>query len=262
MSAITQCPQCGTRFKISQEQIEIHQGMVRCGRCQDVFNAQQYLHDDEPSPQLSLPIAAEDEPGMPDTDEARDEQTESAAPAPFTPIKQAQHFFVLKMDDVAAEQPEEQKRRWPLVMAALLLSLALLAQALYFFRVEIAARLPGLKPALVSACLALNCDIPLPQQAEQLSIESSDLELNPTRANVITLNATLRNNASYAQTYPHLELTLSDTADQVMARRSFAPQDYLRAGENEKQGLNGRREASIKLHLDISDLKASGYVVT
>ncbi len=56
MTEVTQCPQCGTRFKVSQAQRESHQGMVRCGRCQAVFNAAAHLHDDEPSPQLSLPI--------------------------------------------------------------------------------------------------------------------------------------------------------------------------------------------------------------
>lgn len=56
MSGITQCPDCSTRFKVSAEQLEAHDGLVRCGRCQHVFNAQEHMHSEEPDPQLSLPI--------------------------------------------------------------------------------------------------------------------------------------------------------------------------------------------------------------
>jgi predicted Zn finger-like uncharacterized protein len=54
MSDVTLCPQCATRFKVSDEQLEAHDGMVRCGRCQNVFNAREHLQEEEPSPQLSL----------------------------------------------------------------------------------------------------------------------------------------------------------------------------------------------------------------
>lgn len=60
MSTTTQCPQCNTRFKVSQEQLDAHQGLVRCGRCQAVFNAAEHLQDDQPSPQLDLPIGPEE----------------------------------------------------------------------------------------------------------------------------------------------------------------------------------------------------------
>lgn len=72
MNDITRCPECDTRFKVSEEQLAAHEGLVRCGRCQNVFNAREHLQAEEPSPQLSLPIgepsaAAED--SVPDTAE-------------------------------------------------------------------------------------------------------------------------------------------------------------------------------------------------
>src|SRR5512137_2145588 len=59
MTEITKCPVCGTRFKVTGAQLDAHDGLVRCGHCQDVFDARKYLHDDEPSRQLSLPIGPE-----------------------------------------------------------------------------------------------------------------------------------------------------------------------------------------------------------
>ncbi len=66
MTEITQCPECRTRFKVTDAQLDAHDGLVRCGHCHDVFNAREHLHDDEPSPQLTLPIDIESPANQPD----------------------------------------------------------------------------------------------------------------------------------------------------------------------------------------------------
>lgn len=45
----TRCPQCKTRFRVTDAQLAIAKGKVRCGQCQSVFNALDHLLDD-PSP--------------------------------------------------------------------------------------------------------------------------------------------------------------------------------------------------------------------
>ena len=35
----TQCPNCQTRFRVTEEQLGIAKGKVRCGNCMKVFNA-------------------------------------------------------------------------------------------------------------------------------------------------------------------------------------------------------------------------------
>jgi hypothetical protein len=134
-----------------------------------------------------------------------------------------------------------------------------IAQALYLFRVEIAARLPGLKPAMSKACAMLKCTIPLPQKIDQLSIESSELEADPTQANIITLHAIMRSRALYPVAYPNIELTLTDTLDNAVARRNFAPADYIASKDEITHGLAANRDTSIRLHLNTTDLKPSGY---
>lgn len=262
MNTTTQCPQCSTRFKITREQLDAHQGVVRCGRCHAVFNARHHLHDDKPSPQLSLPIELEEVWQMPAGTEAlRASATHynldfSNIAAPDT-LSQSFNFA----DDLNAVPPEPDRNtpRWLWATGCLLLLIALLAQAAHFFRVELAANLPGLKPMLVSYCEMLHCTVPLPQKTDLMSIESSDLEADPAQSNVISLNAILRNRAPYAQTYPNLELSLTDMQDKVLARRTFRPAEYLKSGEDEKQGLAANREFSLKLKLDTTDVKPSGY---
>lgn len=43
MSQITTCPSCGTRFRVVADQLRISDGWVRCGQCQEVFDARNYL---------------------------------------------------------------------------------------------------------------------------------------------------------------------------------------------------------------------------
>ncbi|MEQ1916918.1 MAG: zinc-ribbon and DUF3426 domain-containing protein [Gallionella sp.] len=57
MDGTTRCPHCETRFKIGVTQLEAHQGMVRCGKCMQIFDARPDFIPDLPSPQLELVIA-------------------------------------------------------------------------------------------------------------------------------------------------------------------------------------------------------------
>lgn len=43
MSQITTCPSCSTRFRVVADQLRISDGWVRCGQCQEVFDARNHL---------------------------------------------------------------------------------------------------------------------------------------------------------------------------------------------------------------------------
>ena len=45
MSLATRCTQCGTIFRVVQDQLKVSEGWVRCGRCQEVFSALEGLFD-------------------------------------------------------------------------------------------------------------------------------------------------------------------------------------------------------------------------
>ncbi len=40
----TRCPICKTNFSVSEAQLQVAQGKVRCGSCKNVFNARQHIH--------------------------------------------------------------------------------------------------------------------------------------------------------------------------------------------------------------------------
>lgn len=194
--------------------------------------------------------------------------TEAAAIEPrqrnrSTTLAQSVAFDVSREEDQPAQKPAKKARAWPKpwlwALGSLFLLVAFVGEAAYFFRVELAATEPGLKPVLVSYCNLLRCSVPLPQKADLMDIESSELKADPVRLSVIALYALLRNHASYAQAYPVLELTLTDAQEKPLARRTFHPSDYLRPGEDETQGIAANHELNVKLNLDTTDLKPSGY---
>jgi predicted Zn finger-like uncharacterized protein len=47
MSLITRCPACDTLFKVVPDQLRISDGWVRCGQCDEVFDANAHLQSDE-----------------------------------------------------------------------------------------------------------------------------------------------------------------------------------------------------------------------
>jgi predicted Zn finger-like uncharacterized protein len=59
MSLITRCPACETLFKVVPDQLRISGGWVRCGQCDEVFDAS--LHLLQAPPAEALPVARHDE---------------------------------------------------------------------------------------------------------------------------------------------------------------------------------------------------------
>lgn len=106
-SFITQCPRCATKFKVTQEQLNISEGWVRCGRCQHIFDAKNQLTEgpDSPAQTESQPdSAALSEPSTL-TIEPDKASTASVAPEPSTgPISE--------YSAVAQEGDHRPSERW------------------------------------------------------------------------------------------------------------------------------------------------------
>jgi predicted Zn finger-like uncharacterized protein len=156
----------------------------------------------------------------------------------------------------------ERRARWRTVgwsIGALILALVLAGQAAYFKRDWLAAHYPAAKPALEALCSVLQCRVSLLADAERIKLESSDLQTDPERANTVILTASLRNLAPYPQAYPYLELTLTDANNQPLARRQFAPRDYLPRQTRIEGGMPSNEEVAIKLPLELVGLNAVGY---
>lgn len=150
---------------------------------------------------------------------------------------------------------EEPARRavWPFVVAVFLLSVGLLGQLLYHFRTDVVLRFPEAGALYQFAAV----DVPLPRNPELVGIEASDLQADNARG-LFVLQATLKNRANYAQAWPALELSLTNTNDTVVTRRVIFAQEYLPPGTKaEAFAANG--EIAVRLWIEARDIGAAGY---
>lgn len=155
--------------------------------------------------------------------------------------------------------PDDKASRWPFIIVAVALVLALAGQIAFRFRSELATTAPSLRPMLAALGDIFNADLPLPRHVELMSIETSDLQADPARGNLLVLNATLRNRANYAQAYPALELSLTDTQDTAIARRVFPPAEYLSPKVPAEQPFAANSEITVRLWIEAREISASGY---
>jgi predicted Zn finger-like uncharacterized protein len=81
MSLATRCTECGTVFRVVEDQLKVSEGWVRCGRCSAVFNAQAELFD------LDAPRASAPAGPLPQAPQAGP-VTDSAAPARPEPYRE------------------------------------------------------------------------------------------------------------------------------------------------------------------------------
>ncbi len=262
----TRCPGCRTVFRVTDAQLELRDGQVRCGHCRTVFDGRAHLvslaplpradGDEEPDelaagpPTVTLRSArALDPPPLHDLPPRDD-------PAPATPDRVVDYE-----NRFTRETRKPRSRRWAILGAIgiPLLVVVLLAQALFHFRDTLAAESPSLKPMLVRACAALGCAIQPLRSVSALSIEASDLQADPAHRGLLILTATIRNRAPYPIGFPHLELSLTDAQDQVVVRRALAPADYAGGTANLAAGIAGNSEAPVKIFIDASATTQAGY---
>ncbi|WP_288012228.1 DUF3426 domain-containing protein [Diaphorobacter sp.] len=121
MSQITRCPSCATMFKVVADQLRISDGWVRCGQCQQVFDASAHLqpplppvlaNDAAPVPHSHGNSGAGELPGTP-------VETKATAPAPsvlaapVSPIGQDMPGPVSDPELEPEPEPEPESKRSP-----------------------------------------------------------------------------------------------------------------------------------------------------
>ena len=270
MSMYTCCSSCNTYFRVTVQQLQACNGQVRCGRCATVFDAFASLtarapgkSEDPPPlgsserPGWEMPAPAH--PGAFAVARAKDLALPASMPAPSSARIET---LTLPEDifDLGNSGRKWHGPVWAWSAGVGVLGFLALAQVIFFFRAELAMQFPGLRPALLALCQPFSCEVPLPRFPESLFIESSDLQVvDPSRPQEVLLTASIRNRAERLQAFPTLELTLTNTMDHPIAKKQFAPKDYLTAPHSDDRGFPAGAEVGVRLVLNTRDLRAAGY---
>jgi predicted Zn finger-like uncharacterized protein len=278
-------------FKVVPDQLRISDGWVRCGQCDEVFDAslhlmpvsvdggllvaQQDVQEEYPvisdSSEVDLDLdylgsqpnssEAIDEPEPPDSHfEAKQEDATIVLPMDLTrePEAEAFDFNVSFLHDKRATTYWQQPlMRVVLAVLALTSILLLFGQIVFHERDRVAALYPGLKPWLVTFCKPLNCTVAPVQKIDAIVIDSSSF--TKSKGNAYQLNFTVKNTAITAVSLPAIELTLTDSLNQVVLQRVFLPSE-LKA---KSDALLAGAEWSVSLAMAVSSAtlaeRVAGY---
>lgn len=172
--------------------------------------------------------------------------------------------LVAEPDDAPAfVRDAEREARWQssgarkalLTLAALLL-VGLGLQWAHHFRDPLAARVPAAAPALAAWCGWIGCTLEPPRRLEDIVVESTALA-KAASGDAFRLNVVLRNRAVTVAALPWIELTLTDSNGELVARKALGPQD-LRARSRE---IAPGAEATLQAVLATGALRVTGYTV-
>ena len=266
MALVTLCPGCRTTFRVTPNQLKAHGGDVRCGQCRQVFNSFATLITvDESEIGNSSGVASN---GL--SEERPDTNVDSKISASLFSDSARSLSFYLNQEPEPATKPDpaynfdvmplrKNQRAW--ILAGSVFLLASMGLTGYFYRAEISAAAPGTRPYLERVCAILSCTVPYPQDIALLSIESSDLQVDPVKQpDIVKLVAIIRNHASFPQALPALKLTLTDSHNQIVASHLYTAADYL--GENKDttvQVIESGKEINVRIDVENSGLNATGY---
>ena len=214
----TRCPQCQTTFNATTEQLETRGGVVRCGQCSVVFLADDHIVQepsdqksatDQPKPELQSVATQTTKQGL-----QRGPWTRSKTPLPT-------------IDELLGRKPSSRTRTVYWLLGNLALLIALLGQGLYFYYDDLAQN-QDLRPMIFRLCGYFDCKVsPL---ADVSNIELAKTYVRPHKKyeNALQIRATLINRAGFPQPFPLMEVTLTNSQGELVARRTFRPDQYMR----------------------------------
>ena len=89
------------------------------------------------------------------------------------------------------------------------------------------ARNADWRPTLQTICGVLGCILSPWQQTSAFEVTARDVRPHPSAKGALLITIAFRNNAAFAQTWPLLELTMSDLNGREIGMRRFHPREYL-----------------------------------
>ena len=179
-------------------EVTVAKGKLRCGECQQVFDVSNNLSTTMPEPyRENVKNITETETVNVDKQTAHQQASAADNTPSFVPDK---------------PQATRSKNSW-LIISALLLSILLLAQILYYQSQH-------------------RADIP--HEPDKIEMINHSVFSHPNRKGELIISANFKNTSEHAQPYPILEVRLTDKASKVIALRRFRPQEYLESDVGNK----------------------------
>ncbi len=206
----TSCHHCQSRFRVTEQQLQAAHGKVRCGECDEIFNALIALknHDRRQPTSLQQSLLSENQ-----------------GPEPASELSLHEAMYGHKYSILSHFAP----LLW--LIGILLLSTLGIAQAIYYQRYPLVAR-PQFQQQVLSLCRVLPCNESQFSSTQQIKLLERNVFTHPVQPNALMVSGSFVNQASFAQKFPQLLVSLFDIQGNLIANRLFNSTEYLQTDRN------------------------------
>lgn len=234
----TTCPQCKTQFYVSEGQLKVAKGRVRCGTCLNVFSVSPEKESHSPLPATAIDIP----PG------SGNKLTSGLAAEPLQ----------LKSENSQASPPLLQ-RVFFAISVSLLIAL-LFSQTMLFMKDEWLQD-DGLRQLYNPIYTVLG--LPLPERQSIDLIETGQLIVQPheTYQDAIRISILMENTADFRQPFPALLLSFEDIKGRMVSQRVLSPSDYIDTEVFPNSIMPSQQPVQIQLDFMDPGRRASGYQI-
>lgn len=209
------CPFCLSTLQFTSEQLAIKDGLIRCGHCNDIFNANENKYTPPEKTASSNPII---EP----LSQSLNKQT-----PPEVTLDEEQ------LPPVSSLWETEQKTPKKTLPYGLISSLLVIILAIQFTlnQQEFFTQNTSLQPAFKRLNSAFGMQIPHYKNLSDFHIIERRLTQHPQLDDLLTLQLTIKNTASAEQAYPSIRVQLTSSSGEKVAQGMFTKGDYLDSNE-------------------------------
>lgn len=224
---VTECPECQSKFRVTDGQLRLANGRVRCGNCLSIFDAES----------------------------GRADRTTGTATEQLQQTSTGAQFAQLDAEPIVLErfnsQPESPFKTAFMILILLFCTVLVGLQYLWFERATLNAH-PSLRPFYILACSQINCDLNAKEGLALLTIEQTLVREHPRYSNALEVTLRINNQSTLYQPYPAVELSLKNLQGKLISRRTFDPNEYLELGINAER-LSPKLPIQIQLTLTKPD---------
>ena len=293
----TQCPHCDTKFRVTEAQVQAADGFVRCGVCNEVFNAIEIASQNKHQASLLDDVAAkESSEKEPPIEEITAEKKPAAVTEENESIEQLPDDEAVNVKERTAadeskkdgfdffnEESNESLQRvvpdkfrdsyssqspshvatalWS--TGILLLTATLIIEYAWFNRDQL-NKTPELQGTISILCQQFKCKNVSIRDPANIELITRNIYSHPNEKSALMVNITMKNNAAFAQPYPVMQIDFSDIRGNSVAARRFWPKEYLanasQQGNTEQPYLlQANTSASVTLEIQDPGKQAMTY---
>ena len=241
---IAECPSCQTRFRVTEEQLAVADGRVRCGACLSVFDGREAAVSDEQTAVLD-PV-----------DVLLEIQERAQTAAGLDSAKEGE--VPQQDDDEKAPESTPVKPHPVLFAAAIAAALALLAAGVLMLQYEVYVQ----DPVLREAYEIVGVELPRYKALDKIDIAnpSVDERLGAPEALIVRLDIT--NTAPRYQRFPNLAVRFHRRDGTSLAdEQRVEPAAYL-PSPTQSRRMSPNQTTPVVLRLDDPGPEAASYSIS